>query len=169
MPGELGFRWSQTRHAIEQAEQRVFDSIDQACDRYHVDAERVFLGGFQCGGTMALRLGLQHPGRFAGVLSIGGSFPEGLAPLARLRQIRELPFFIAQGRDSLEYSLEQSCSELRLFHAAALHVTLRQYPCADELTTAMLSDMNAWLMEQVTGVCQESNDEVRFCCLDGTN
>jgi phospholipase/carboxylesterase len=169
LPGELGFRWSQTPRAIEQAEQRVFDSIDFACGRYHIAAEHVFLGGFQCGGTMALRVGLQHPERFAGVLSIGGSFPEGLSPLARLRQIRQLPIFIAQGRDSLEYPLQQSCDELRLFHVAALHVTLRQYPCADDLTTAMLADANAWLMEQVTGVRQESDSEVDSCCLDGLN
>ncbi|NLF69704.1 MAG: hypothetical protein GX575_11690 [Candidatus Anammoximicrobium sp.] len=169
LPGELGFRWSQTLHAIEQAEQRVFESIDLACHRYHVAEDRIFLAGFQCGGTMALRLGLQHPERFAGVLSIGGAFPEGLSPLARLRQIRQLPIFIAQGRDSLEYPLQQSCDELRLFHAASLHVTLRQYPCADELTTAMLADMNAWLMERVTGVPQESGQETRACCFDGLN
>jgi phospholipase/carboxylesterase len=169
LPGELGFRWSQTPSAIEQAEQLVFDAIDLACDRYHVAAERIFLAGFQCGGTMALRIGLQHPRRFAGVLSLGGSFPEGLSPLACLREIRQLPIFIAQGRDSLEYPLQQSCEELRLFHAAALHVTLRQYPCADELTTAMLADVNVWVMEQVTGVSQESSNEAHSCCLDGLN
>jgi hypothetical protein len=31
-------------------------------------------------------------------------------------------------------------------------VTLRQYPCDDELTTQMLHDLDVWLMEQVTGV-----------------
>lgn len=168
LPGERGFRWSQTAAAIEEAEQRIFDSIDLACGRYHIAEDHIFLAGFQCGGTMALRVGLQHPEKFAGVLSIGGSFPEGLSPLARLRQVRQLPIFIAQGRDSLEYPLQQSCDELRLFHTAALHVTLRQYPCADDLTTAMLSDVNAWLMEQVTGVSQESGSEAD-CCLDRLN
>jgi phospholipase/carboxylesterase len=169
LPGELGFRWGQTAQAVETAEQSVFDSIDAACDRYHVAAEHVFLAGFQCGGTMALRVGLQYPERFAGVVSIGGAFPEGFAPLARLRQLRRLPIFIAQGRDSLEYPLQQSCGELRLFHAASLHVSLRQYPCADDLTTAMLSDLNAWLMERVTGISQETADEAQFCCRDGMN
>jgi hypothetical protein len=35
-------------------------------------------------------------------------------------------------------------------------ITLRQYPCDDELTTQMLHDLDLWLMEQVTGVCTES-------------
>ncbi len=169
LPGEPGFRWAQTVQAIEEAEQRVLDSIDLACTRYRVAAEHVFLAGFQCGGTMALRIGLQHPKRFAGVASIGGPFPEGSAPLARLRQLRGLPLFIAQGRDSLEYPLQHSCAELHLFHAASLHVTLRQYPVADDLTTAMLADLNTWMMERVTGVSQETSDEAQVSCLERLN
>lgn len=168
LPGELGFRWNQTLAAIKAAEQQVFDCIDAACERYQIAESRVFLAGFQCGGTMALRIGLQHPERFAGVASLGGPFPEGAAPLARLRELRGLPILIAQGRDSLEYPLQQACDELRLFHLASLQVSIRQYPVGDDLTTAMLSDLNAWLMEQVTGVCQESSEETS-CCRDGRN
>jgi phospholipase/carboxylesterase len=57
-----------------------------------------------------------------------------------------------QGRDSTEYPLARVCEELRLLHAAGISVTLRQYPCGDELTTQMLHDLDVWLMEQVTGV-----------------
>jgi len=55
-------------------------------------------------------------------------------------------------RDSETYSVDQVCDELALFHAAGMSVTLRQYPCGDELTTQMLRDLDVWLMEQVTGV-----------------
>ena len=50
---------------------------------------------------------------------------------------------------SRSYPAAQVCNELRLFHSAGLCVTLRQYPCGDELTTLMLADMNRWIMEQV--------------------
>jgi phospholipase/carboxylesterase len=156
---DLGFDWCQDADCIDEAEQRVFESIELARARYHVATEHVFLGGYECGGTMALRIGLQHPDRFAGVLSIGGPFPTGFAPLARLRQVRHLPLLIAQGKESVVYPLQVTCDELRLFHAAAMHVTLRQYPCSDELTTQMLSDMNVWMMEQVTGVQQTTQED----------
>ena len=55
-------------------------------------------------------------------------------------------------RDSQTYRVERVCDELALFHAAGMSVTLRQYPCGDELTTQMLRDLDVWLMEQVTGV-----------------
>lgn len=159
-PGELGYQWQQQEAAIAAAEQHVFDGIEIACQRYHVDEDRIFLAGYQCGGTMALRIGLQHPRPFAGVLSVGGPFPTGFAPLAHLRQVRQLPIFLAQGRDSQVYPQQQSCEELRLFHAAAMHVTLRQYPCSDELTTQMLRDMNVWIMERINGVPETSCRDV---------
>ena len=85
-------------------------------------------------------------------MSVGGRFPRKLAPLSDLAGIRGLPIFIAQGRDSQQYPLERSCEELQLFHAAAMQVTLRQYPCGDDMTTQILSDMDTWIMEQINGV-----------------
>jgi phospholipase/carboxylesterase len=101
---------------------------------------------------MAMRVGLIRPDLFAGILSIGGMFPQGNRPLLRFKQCRDLPLFVAHGRDSQEYPAEQLCADLRLFHTAGLSATLRQYPCGHEITTQMLTDMNAWIMEQVTGV-----------------
>jgi phospholipase/carboxylesterase len=154
--GEPGFGWQQSEDAICRAERRVFEAIETACQRYHVAEDRVFLAGFQCGGTMALRVGLRHPESFAGVLSIGGVFPRNLAPLTHLQAIQRLPLFIAQGRESRLYPPDVTCEELRLFHSAALRVMVRQYPCGDELTTQMLHDMDLWMMERINGVLPDS-------------
>jgi phospholipase/carboxylesterase len=145
------------------AEQSVFDCLDIVTDKYNIAPRRVFLAGYQCGGTMAFRVALRHPRRFAGALSLCGAFPLGDTPLAFLDQARLLPLFIAQGRASESYPVEQACDELRLFHSAGMHVTLRQYPCGDELNTQMLHDMNVWLMEQITGVLSSSDGDVSIC------
>ena len=159
MPGRAGSDWSQEEADIDAAEAAVFSCIDLVTERFSVAPRRVFLAGFGTGGTMAFRLGLRHPQIFAGALSLGGSFPCGQMPLARLSAARKLPLFIAHGRDAENYSVEQSCDELRLFHSAGLSVTLRQYPCGEELTTNMLSDMDRWIMELVTGIEQSSVPE----------
>ena len=142
------------------AEQAIFDCLEVATEKFHIAQHRIFLAGFQSGGTMAFRVGLQHPRRFAGVLSLGGPFPLGNSPLAYLEEARSLPLFITQGRGSTSYPVEQACDELRLFHSAGMHVTLRQYPCGDELNTQMLHDMNVWLMEQITGVGAASEEDI---------
>ena len=98
---------------------------------------------------MAFRVAMNHPDRFAGVLSLCGSFPSGSAPFGNLLEARRLPLFLAVGRDSREYPPEEVCRNLRLFHSAGLSVTLRQYPCGHQLSPQMLIDLNRWMMEQV--------------------
>lgn len=145
------YDWAEGEMHTSLAEQRVFHCIDVARQKYEIANHRIFIAGCQEGGTMALRLGMKFPRRFAGAACLGGAFPTGNHPLNQLHDIRELPLLIGHGRDSEKYKLDQLCSDLRLFHTAGLKVTIRQYPCGDDITTTMLSDLNVWMMELVTG------------------
>jgi len=161
--------WSEEPYQIECAEQAVFDCIEAASERYHISASQVYLAGFHNGGTMALRLGLKHAEHFKGVISVGGSFPVGHQPLSCLKTVRQLSVMIQHSRDSKDYTTEKMCNDLRLFHSAGLKVTVRQYPCGDELTTKMLSDINVWIMEQVTGTSSESSNRYSYYRLGELN
>ncbi|MFV1963937.1 MAG: alpha/beta hydrolase [Pirellulaceae bacterium] len=154
-----GYRWGTSEPEVTAAEQVVFDCIEAARERFNIAAHRVFLAGFQCGGTVAFQVGLRYPQRFAGVLSVGGPFPRNGRPLALLREVRELPLFMARGRESAQCPVQRTCNELKLFHAAGLNVTLRQYPGGDELHPQILRDMDVWAMKIVTGVSVSSDDE----------
>jgi phospholipase/carboxylesterase len=149
---DRGFGWGDSADCVLAAEARVADAVAQACQRFNVHRERIFLAGNGSGGTMALRLALRSPEKYAGAASIGGCFPQGHSPLARLALARRSRLLIMHCRDSETYSVERVCDELALFHAAGMSVTLRQYPCGNELTTQMLRDLDVWLMEQVTGI-----------------
>jgi phospholipase/carboxylesterase len=154
--GRRGYGWSQDRAEVGLAEARVFEALELAEQRYHVAPRRIFLAGFDCGGTMAFRLAMSHPRRFAGVLSICGGFPNVRTPLARLNEARRIPVFIASGRDSQQYPAENVCENLKLLYAAGMQVALRQYPCGHQLTPLMLTDMDRWIMERITsapGAC----------------
>lgn len=159
-PAELasGFCWPQSEVSIARAERQIFECIDIAVERYNINTQRVFLGGFGSGGTMAFRIALQAPTCFAGALSLAGPFPSGRTPLVGYAYSRHVPLFIASGRDAESYPVEQTCDELRLFHAAGMNVTLRQYPCGDEIMPQMLHDMDVWMMERVTGIAQQNED-----------
>jgi len=149
-PGGEDYGWNQTEEAIGQAEACVFDGIEAAAKEFHVARRRVFLAGFNDGGTMAFRMAMTHPHRFAGVASFCGAFPDGRTPLGQLVNVRQLPILLAVGRDSREYPPEEVCENLRLFHAAGLSVTLRQYPCGHELCRQMLADLDRWAIDQIT-------------------
>ena len=75
------YSWPHDERGLHEAEQRVFDAIDGACRGYNIHPRRIFLAGFDCGGTMAFRLAMSHPYKFAGVISLGGPLPCGGALL----------------------------------------------------------------------------------------
>ncbi len=143
------YGWPQTDDHIQRAEQLVFDSIELADRKFHVARQRVFLAGFAAGGTMALRVALSRPDRFAGVLSLCGAFPTGGTPFGNLVAARRLAVFLASGRGSLEYPAQKVCEDLRLLHTAGLSITLREYPCGHELSPQMLADVDRWIIEQI--------------------
>lgn len=144
------FDWQQTEEHVQAAEQRVLDCLTIAQHKLHVAPRRVFLAGFDTGGTMAFRVAMDHPRRFAGVLSLGGAFPSGDRPFRNLPDVRRLSIFLAAGRDSAEHPPERVCQDLRLFHTAGLSITLRQYPCGHTLSSQMLADVDRWIIEQIT-------------------
>jgi phospholipase/carboxylesterase len=161
-PEKEGFGWEQTDDHIAQAAQRVFEAVEMTGRKLHIAPRRVFLVGFDCGGTMAFRLAMNHPERFAGVVSVDGAFPSGRTPFGKLLSARRLGVFLITGRASSEYPADEVCENLRLFHAAGLSVTLRQYPCGHKLTPHMLADINRWIIEQITpppSPAAESSDD----------
>jgi len=144
------YDWPQTPEHIQEAECRVFDCIEAAQSRWRISPTRIFLAGFDAGGTMAFRVAMNHPRRFAGVLSLAGAFPSGHRPFVQLLEARKLPVLLAVGRDSRVYSPERACEDLRLFHTAGISVALRQYPCDQQLAPQMLRDVDRWIIEQIT-------------------
>ncbi len=149
--------WSQSMEHVREAEQRIFECIEDAEERYHIAPSRLFLAGNDCGGTMAFRVAMSHPVRFAGVLSLGGAFPQGEKPFSQWNEARRLAVFLAAGRDSDEYPAEKACDDLRLLHSAGMSVitfrqyaSLQQYSSRRELAPQVLRDIDRWIIEQIT-------------------
>jgi phospholipase/carboxylesterase len=143
--------WQQTHQGIEAAENQVAECIEVVRRQFSIHHQRIFLAGCGSGGTMAVRVAWNDPGRFAGVIAINGPLPTQLQPLGRVNELRRVPCLLVSSRDSDAYPANQVCSDLRLLHSAGCTVALRQYPGSDDLTSKMLSDVNHWLMDLVCG------------------
>lgn len=149
--GQDAYTWDQSLTSVGAALDDVLDCVNLAKRRFNIANHRVFLVGNDVGGTMAMRLALTAPQEFGGVVSLGGALPTTNQPLAGIEQARSLPIMMAHCRDSQTFDTEAMCHNLKLLHSAGMKVCLRQYPCDQEVTTKMLSDVNAWIMEQVVG------------------
>lgn len=146
---KITYDWRDTDEGLTEAEQRIFECMSLAKQRNNIAPQRIFLAGFGTGGTMALRLALLYPDCFAGVISLGGAFPSGRNVLHRWAATRNLAMFLGVGQTSTTFTPDDVCDSLRLFHTAGVPVTIREYPCGQELTPAMFQDLNRWMMEIV--------------------
>jgi phospholipase/carboxylesterase len=146
-----GFQWEQTHDQVAEAEEVICAAIASTERRFNIRRDRIFLAGYESGGTMAFRIAAENPDKYAGVLSLCGPFPTEGTPLAKLHTVRRLPLFVAACRNGSYYPTQQVCDNLRLFHSAGMSITLREYPGEDGLSQRMLSDVDRWVMEQIIG------------------
>jgi phospholipase/carboxylesterase len=144
-----GYCWRLSPISQDLAERRVLAAIDEARETYQVNERRIFLTGFGSGGTMALRLALAEPWRYAGVCALCGGVPSGDMPLARLKDSRQLPIFLAAGRSDTRYDRARLLADVRLLRSAGMDITAREYDVGHELSPAMLADCNRFMMGQV--------------------
>lgn len=143
------FGWNQSAGSIHEAFERVQHCIGTAQERFNIHPDRIFVAGYAEGGTMALRLGLEHPDRFAGAISLSGPLPSGKSPLKRISEARKLPLLMSVSPDPTDFTLERAMENVRLLHTAGSSLSLRLYPEGDGLTTTMLADVDSWVMEQI--------------------
>lgn len=142
------YSWRQTPGEVADACQRVRDSIEIARESFNIHEKRVFVAGCGEGGSMALRVGMEHPELFAGAISLGGRVPRGGNAFHRINAARKLPLMLSASTDKDSYTNEQMMADVRLLHSGGFSLNVVLYPEGDGLTDIMFSDIDVWLMER---------------------
>lgn len=75
---------------------RVIQSIRDACKRFNVDSDRIYLSGHGTGGDAAYDLGMSHPDLFAGVIPIAALI-DGLC-IRIWKNAKLLPWYCIAGQ-----------------------------------------------------------------------
>jgi phospholipase/carboxylesterase len=149
--GRLGYTWNAEAVDDDLIEDYVLRAVEQARRSYHVHSERIYLAGFREGATLAYRLGLVFPDRFAGVIALNGSMARRGGPLLRLPETRQLRVLIGHGIANAVVPLALARADYRLLYTAGLDVRMHTYPATHRLHPDMLRDVNRWII----GMCNE--------------
>lgn len=145
--GRPGYTWGTDGQCDTLTEDYIFRAIQQARRSYHVHSERIYLTGICEGSTIAYRMGLSYPERFAGVVSLNGSLPPRGSLFLRLPEVRQLRAFIGHGIANPVVPFSQARSDFRLLYTAGMDVHLHSYPATHRLHANMLRDINRWIMD----------------------
>lgn len=120
--------------------------VDQALERYPVDASRLVLLGFSQGGVMAYGLGLGKPGRFRGVVSLSSWLVPDLAKkVIKTNEIRGLPILVQHGLHDPLIDVSKARQSVDTLRAVQADVTYREYGMGHEITSESLADLTRWL------------------------
>ncbi|TWU59099.1 Phospholipase/Carboxylesterase [Rubripirellula tenax] len=143
------FDWHDSPAAIGIAHDNIADAADEACDRFSVHSNRIVLAGYGSGGTMAMRIAMRDPRRFAAAISVGGRMPQGaIRNLNQLRN-RRLPMLWQWGAKNQNYTNAGLKTDCQVAMAIGANVEIRQYPGEDEMDTVVLADIDRWIMGHV--------------------
>src|SRR5205807_3802570 len=112
--GRTGYAWHGDGNADALVEDYVFRAVEHTRRCYHVHSERIYLAGICEGATLAYRLGLTYPDRFAGAISLNGALPRRGGPLLRLPEVRDLRVFIGHGIANAVVPLGLARNDFRL-------------------------------------------------------
>lgn len=143
------FEWHHSPGAINAAHDTVCEAIDDACSRFQVNPSRVVLAGFQQGGTMAMRIAMRQPERFAGAISLGGRMPQGAIRNVNQLRERKLPMLWQWSVNNADYNEDNLKADCRSVMMTRGQVEIRQYPSEDEMDTVVLRDLNEWIMRRI--------------------
>ena len=144
------YDWVLSDENLSLLEQRVFDCIAVAQERCKIADHRIFIAGFGNGGTAALRLATLNQECFAGAAAFGGELPVDNSIFPSWQTIQPLSLFLGIDKSMPDHA----CRMMELCHMAGMSADVREYPDTKHLTSAMLQDLNRWMMQIV---CQKDH------------
>ena len=159
--GQPRYGWGAETEHLDTLHEYLLRAVEQTRRTYHVHSERVFLAGVGEGATLAYRIGLSMPEKFAGVVALNGSVPRPQpdAPTFRYPEVRGLKVFMAHGRECQKTPFETARSDFRLLYSAGIEPRLVGYDSADPLHPGMLRDLNRWVVDHVSVECPLDTDD----------
>lgn len=121
--------------------------INQLTDRYHIDRNKVFLGGFSQGGIMSYSVGLTFPQKLTGIFILSSRLLPEVKPLIKPGEaLQKLPIFIAHGENDPVLPLSLAHDALAYLQTLTGNITYREYPIVHTIGEKELRDLIDWLL-----------------------
>ena len=151
-PGTGAYTWfrrdADGQRSLEEFERVAADLrafIDEIVPRCGGDPDRVVILGFSQGGTLAYRLGLAEPRRFAGVAALSTYFPDDMVATVDRATVAEVPLLVQHGTHDPMIGVDRAQASRDLLQMVGALPEYREYPMQHEIGRQSLTDLSDWL------------------------
>lgn len=151
MPGYPTYTWFQRdgdgprEGELERVAGALQGFIDDLVPQLGGDPARTVILGFSQGGTIAYRLGLGTPGRYAGVAALSTYLPDAVAAGLDGARIGAVPLLVQHGTEDQMIAVQRAQASRDLLLAIGAQPEYHEYPMAHEIGGQSLADLNEWL------------------------
>ena len=157
-PGAFGYAWYPMSMggppdvgAILSSREKLQHFLDACLKRYPIDAKKLVVLGFSQGGVMAYSLALSNPERFAGLAVLSSWLPRELIPKLSINNeaVQSLPTIVQHGSQDQMIEIQRAKDSVERLRALRVPLTYRDYDMGHEITPRSLTDLSAWLEDNV--------------------
>ncbi len=151
------YAWFELSHSdgkpvinAEQAEKSrlvINTFISRLIERYHINKDKIFLGGFSQGGIMSYSVGLTFPKKLSGIFILSSRLLPEVKPLIKPREdLQGLPIFIAHGKSDPVLPLTYAHDALAYLQTLTDNITYHEYDMVHTVGEQELADLVNWLL-----------------------
>jgi phospholipase/carboxylesterase len=156
-PDTMGYSWYPMSlggppdvAAILSSRQKLQNFLDDALQRYRVDAKKLVILGFSQGGVMAYSLALSNPERFAALVVLSSWLPVELAARLSIKDaVQSLPALVQHGTQDNMIEIARARDSVERLRGLRLPLTYREYEMGHEIRPRSLVDLSTWLEEKI--------------------
>ena len=156
-PETMGYAWYPMSmggppdvDAILSSQKKLRTFLDECVKSYPIDVKKLALLGFSQGGVMAYGLALPDPGRFAALAVLSSWLPkELLSQITVSDAVRSLPTLVQHGTQDPMIEVARARSSVETLRGLHVPLTFREYEMGHEIRPRSLSELSAWLEENV--------------------
>jgi phospholipase/carboxylesterase len=130
----------------EKSRQVINVFVNQLTERYGIDKDRVYLGGFSQGGIMSYNVGLTYPHKFAGIFAFSSRLLTEIRPLIKTaKELAHLKAFVAHGTLDQTLTVGYGREASAYLRSILPQLEYHEYEMDHTIIEQELADFKVWL------------------------
>ncbi|RZK40295.1 MAG: esterase, partial [Pedobacter sp.] len=130
----------------EKSRQVINVFVNQLSEKYDIDPQRIYIGGFSQGGIMAYSVGLTYPRKFAGVFAFSSRLLSEVKPIIKeKKELEHLKMFIAHGTQDQTLVIEYGRDAKVFLEPMLPKLEYHEYEMVHTIIAEELEDFKIWL------------------------
>lgn len=120
--------------------------ISQLKKIHQFDSRQVYLCGFSQGAVMSFSVGLTRPDKIKGIAAMSGRLLDEVKPLIKdSTGLKKIKVFVSHGTNDNVLGIHYARESVAFMQGLGMRPLFKEYPEGHTISSAMLSDLVAWL------------------------